>query len=81
MSVIKKNDGVTTLGTTIRTETARQMVVKGDATVLVAGTTGFDTVKLASTALDTAYTNATANAPVQIGISSVRFMPTLYPEV
>lgn len=79
MATILKSTTVS-LATGLNPDTTRKMVQKGDAAVTTPGTSGFDTVTLASPTLDTAYTAATLLAPILLGVDDITFKPLQYPE-
>jgi len=58
-------------------ETARQIVYKGDATIITPGVTGFDVVQLKTSALDTQYQTPPSE---QLGVDMITFKPLTYPE-
>jgi len=75
LCTLNRSTGV--LIASIKAETARQIVYKGDATVTTPGVTGFDVIQLKTAALDTQYvTPPTEN----LGIGNITFKPLTYPE-
>ena len=79
MATLQRNTGVQS-ATGLNPVTTREIVRKGDATVITPGTSGFDTVRLASAGLTTAYEAATANAPIRLGCDQILFEGLVYPE-
>ena len=79
MTVTLKTSVGATLSSTLNPVTARRIVEIGDGTVTTAGASGFDVVTLLL-AKDAAYSAATSEAPVALGIDNILFRPLFYPE-
>lgn len=77
VATLKKSDNSTVVSTTLSPATIRQMSKIGHA-ISVDNT--FQQAKLATSAHDTLYSNATTNNPVSLGLDDIRQIPSYYPE-
>jgi hypothetical protein len=79
MPTLNKSTGVA-LATGVSAKVCRQIVFLGEATVITAGTTGYDTTQLNTPTLDTAFTAATLTNPILLGVDAIMFEPVQYPQ-
>jgi hypothetical protein len=76
--ILNKSTGVA-LSSAMSAKTNRQIVKKGDATVITPGNTGYDVIQLKTPALDTTYTAATLQTPILLGVDDIKFTAVQYP--